>query len=128
MDQILALQYRRRGRRLQMIVLPYSLNVSAAVLIRFLSPNDKNPDPVAGWRIVGIIGMAMTLKINGLPDFEGDAMMGEVFNSPWMTPDGLYLEAKGLVNTEGWDLGDLVGGRVPRQLLTRIHEQVDNWA
>ena len=127
MDQILALQYRRRGKRLQMIVLPYSFNISGAALIRFLSPADKNPDPTKGWRIVGIVGMVMTLKINDLPDFEGDAMMKEIFESPWMAPEGLYIEAKGLVDTEGWDFGDLVANRVPRELLTRIHEQVDNW-
>lgn len=129
MDEILALQYRRRGgRRLQIIVLPYSFNVSAAALIRFSSAFDKNLDPVRGWRIFGITGMAMTLKINGMEDFEADASMQEIFNTPWMAPEGLYLEAKGLVNTESWDFGDLVGGRVPRELLTRIPEQVDKWA
>lgn len=128
MDQILCLQYRRRGKRLQMIVLPYSFNISGAALIRFLSPSDSGVAPDKGWRMVPIVGMAMTLKINGLPDFEGDAMMKEVFESPWMTPEGLYIEAKGLVDTASWDFGDLVGNRVPRELLTRIHEQVDNWA
>lgn len=128
MDQILCLQYRRRGKRLQMIVMPYSFNISGAALIRFVSAYDKDTDPVKGWRMVPIVGMAMTLKINGLEDFEGDAMMKEVFESPWMQPEGLGIEAKGLVNTQGWDFGDLVGNRVPRDLLTRIHEQVDNWA
>ena len=127
MDEMLALQYRRRGKRLQMIVLPYSFNVSAAALIRFLSPSEHK-DPTEGWRIIPIVGMRMTLKINGLPDFVGDAMMKEVFESPWMSPEGLRLEAKGHVNTESWDFGDLVANRVPRELLTRIHEQVDNWA
>lgn len=128
MDQVLALQYRRRGRRLQMIVLPYSFDISGAALIRFLSPSDRSPDPIKGWRVVPIVGMAMTMKINGLDDFEADAMMKEVFESPWMKPDGLRIEAKGVVSTEGWDFSDLVGQRVPEQLLTRIHEQVDNWA
>lgn len=128
MDHVLALQYRRKGKRLQMIVLPWSFNVSAAALIRFVSAYDKDIDPTKGWRSVGTIGMAMTLKINGLDDFEGDAMMREVFESPWMTPEGLGIEAKGVVNTESWDFSDLVGNRVPRELLTRIHEQVDNWA
>ncbi len=128
MDQILVLQYRRRGKRLQMIVLPWSFNISAAALIRFVSANDTDIDPIKGWRTVGTVGMAMTLKINGMEDFEGDAMMRQVFESPWMTPEGLRIEAKGLVNTESWDFGDLVGQRVPRELLTRIHEQVDNWA
>lgn len=127
MDEMLVLQYRRRGKRLQMIVLPYSFDVSAAALIRFSSVRDKL-DPTEGWRAIPIVGMRMTLKINGVEDFVGDAMMKEVFESPWMTPEHLYLEAKGLVNTESWDFGDLVGGRVPRELLTRIHEQVDNWA
>lgn len=127
MDQILALQYRRPGKRLQMIVLPYSFNISGAALIRFISPSDRSPDPIQGWRMIGVVGMSMTMKINGLPDFEGDAMMKEVFESPWMRPDGLRIEARGLVDTQGWDLGDLVGGRVPRELLTRVGEQVDNW-
>ncbi|QIG57926.1 hypothetical protein SEA_PAULODIABOLI_241 [Microbacterium phage PauloDiaboli] len=128
MDEVLALQYRRLpGKRLQMIVLPYSFNVSAAALIRFLSPSEHK-DPTEGWRIIPIIGMRMTLKINGLDDFVGDAMMKEIFESPWMRPEGLYMEAKGRVLTEGWDFGDLVADRVPRELLTRIHEQVDNWA
>lgn len=127
MDPILALQYRRRGKRLQMLVMPYSFDISGAALIRFLSPSEHQPDPVKGWRMIGIVGMAMTMKINGMPDFEGDAMMKEVFESPWMKPEGLYIEAQGLVNTQGWDFGDLVGNRVPRDLLTRVQDQVDNW-
>ena len=77
--------------------------------------------------MIGVVGMSMTMKINGLPDFEGDAMMKEVFESPWMRPDGLRIEAQGLVDTQGWDFGDLVGGRVPKELLTSVGEQVDNW-
>lgn len=127
MDNILALQYRRRGRRLQMLVMPYSFNISSAALIRFLSPSDRHPDPIKGWRIIGIVGMALTLKINDLPDFEADAMMKEVFESPWMRPEGLRIEAQGLVDTSNWDLGDLVGQRVPRSLLTRVGDQVDKW-
>lgn len=128
MDNILALQYRRRGRRLQMIVLPYSFDISGAALIRFLSPSDRSPDPIKGWRIIPIVGMELTLKINDLPDFYADVAMKEVFETPWMRPEGLGIEAKGVVSTEGWDFSDLVGQRVPEQLLTRIHEQVDNWA
>lgn len=127
MDQVLALQYRRRGKRLQMLVLPYSFDISGAALIRFLSPSDHTPDSVKGWRVIPIVGMAMTMKINGLADFEADAMMKEVFESPWMRPEGLYIEAKGFVDTRSWDFSDLVGGRVPRDLLTRVHEQIDNW-
>lgn len=127
MDQVLALQYRRRNKRLQMIVLPYSFNISGAALIRFTPPS-SSPDPVSGWRVVPIVGMAMTMKINGLPDFEGDAMMKEVFESPWMRPEGLYIEAKGLIDTASWDFSDLVADRVPKSLLTRIGEQLDNWA
>lgn len=127
MDEVLALQYRRRFKRLQMIVLPYSFDISGAALIRFTHANDK-PDPIKGWRVWPITGMRLTLKINGLEDFVGDVAMKEVFESAWMRPEGLRLEAKGLVDTRGWDLGDLIGGRVPRDLLTRIGEQVDNWA
>ncbi len=127
MDEMLALQYRRRGKRLQMIVLPYSFNISAAALIRFSSARDKL-EATEGWRAIPIVGMRMTLKINGLEDFVGDAMMKEVFESQWLAPENVFMEAKGLINTEGWDYGDLVGGRVPRELLTRVHEQVDNWA
>lgn len=126
-DKMLVLQYRRKGKRLQMIVLPWSFNVSAAALIRFSEANEKL-DPIEGWRAVPIVGMRMTLKLDGLEDFVGDAMMQEIFQSPWMDPKGLRLEAKGHINTESWDFGDLVGGRVPRELLTRIPEQVDNWA
>jgi hypothetical protein len=128
MDQILCLQYRRRGKRLQIIVLPYSFNVSAAALIRFVSAYDENIDPIKGWRMWPITGMATTLKINELPDFEADIAVTEIFKSQWMDPERVRLESKGHANTESWDMGDLVGGRVPRQLLTRIHEQVDNWA
>lgn len=128
MDEVLALQYRRRGKRLQLIVLPYSMNISMAALMRFSSAYDKNLSPVTGWRSIPIVGLEMTMKINGLEDFNGDAMMGEVFNSRWMAPEGLYMETKGIVNTESWDFADLIADRVPRELLTRIHEQVDNWA
>lgn len=128
MDEILALQYRRRGKRLQMLVLPYSFDISGAALIRFISAHDKDVDPTTGWRIIPIVGMRLTLKINGLPEFVADAMMKEVFESPWMSPEGLYIEAKGHVITESWDFGDLVANRVPRELLTRVTEQVDNWA
>lgn len=127
MDKVLALQYRRRGKRLQLIVLPYSFNVSGAALMRFTSPH-RETSVIEGWRVVPIVGMALTLKINGLPDFEGDVMMQEIFESRWMSPEGLYLEAQGLVDTSGWDFTDLVGNRVPRELLERIHEQVDNWS
>lgn len=126
--EVLALQYRRKGKRLQIIVLPYSFNVSGAALIRFVSAYDKNVDPVKGWRIYPIVGHRKTLRINGMDDFVADVAMEEVFNSPWLDPEKVRIEAKGLVNTESWDFGDLVGGRVPRELLTRIHEQVDNWA
>jgi len=125
---VLALQYRRRGKRLQLIVLPYSFNVSAAALLRFVGAYDHDIDPVKGWRMWPINGLASTLKINDMEDFTADAATHEIFNSPWMDPEGVRIEAKGLVSTEGWDFSDLVGGRVPRQLLTRIHEQVDNWA
>ena len=128
MDEVLALQYRRRGKRLQLIVLPYSMNISMAALMRFSSAYDKNLSAVTGWRSIPIVGLEMTMKINGLEDFKGDAMMGEVFNSRWMAPEGLYMETKGIVNTESWDFADLIADRVPRELLTRIHEQVDNWA
>ena len=128
MDEVLALQYRRRAKRLQLIVLPYSMNISAAALMRFSNANDKNLDATKNWRSIPIIGLEMTMKINGLKDFVGDAMMGEVFNSRWMSPEGLYMETKGIVNTESWDFADLIADRVPRELLTRIHEQVDNWA
>ncbi len=128
MDEVLALQYRRRGKRLQLIVLPYSFNVSAAALMRFSSANDKELDATKGWRVVPIIGMRLTLDINGLGEFVGDAMMKEIFESRWLSPENLYMEAKGRVDTESWDFSDLVANRVPRQLLTRIHEQVDNWA
>lgn len=126
MDEVLVLQYRRHTRRLQMIVLPYSFNVSAAALIRFSSLRDK-PDPTKGWRSVGITGMEFTLKDPDLPDFTADASMKDVMESPWLRPEGLYREAAAVVDTESWDLSDLVADRVPRQLLTRIHEQVDNW-
>ena len=127
MDQILALQYRRHTRRLQMIVLPYSFNVSAAALIRFSAV--RNPPPATeGWRIVGITGMEFTLKDEDLPDFIADASMKDVFESSWLRPEGLYREAAAVVNTEAWDFSDLVAHRVPRQLLTLIPEQVDNWA
>lgn len=125
---VLALQYRRKGKRLQIIVLPYSFNVSAAALIRFVSAYDKSVDPVSGWRVWPITGLVTTLKINDLPDFDADAATHEIFKSQWMNPESVRIEAKGLVNTESWDFGDLVGGRVPRELLTRIHEQVDRWA
>ncbi|UVG35216.1 hypothetical protein SEA_CECE_210 [Microbacterium phage Cece] len=127
MDQILALQYRRRFKRLQMIVLPYSFNVSGACLIRFSHANDT-PDPTKGWRVIGIVGMRLTLKINGMDDFVADAAMKEVFESPWMSPDRLRVEAQGLVDTSSWDFTDLIADRVPRELVTRIAEQVDNWA
>ena len=125
---VLALQYRRRGKRLQIIVLPYSFDISGAALIRFTSAYDKDIDPTKHWHIYPINGQRTTLKINDLPDFEADSATHEIFTSQWMTGQTVRLEAKGLVDTESWDLGDLVGGRVPRQLLTRIHEQVDNWA
>ncbi|URP22256.1 hypothetical protein SEA_BIG4_223 [Microbacterium phage Big4] len=127
MDEMLALQYARRGKRLQMLVLPWSFNVSAAALIRF-SPTGEKLDPAEGWRAVPIVGMRMTLKLGDMEDFIGDAMMQEIFQSPWMDPTKIRLEASGRVNTESFDFGDLVGGRVPRELLTRVHEQVDNWA
>jgi hypothetical protein len=125
---VLALQYRRRGKRLQIIVLPYSFDISGAALFRFVSAYDRELDPVKGWHIYPIDGQRTTLKINDLPDFEADSATHEIFTSQWMSADNLRLETKGVVNTESWDLGDLVGGRVPRQLLTRIHEQVDKWA
>lgn len=125
---VLALQYRRKGKRLQIIVLPYSFDVSGAALFRFVSAYDKGIDPVKHWRMYPINGMRTTLKISGLEDFTADSATHEIFNSPWLNPESVRLEAKGLVHTEGWDFGDLVGGRVPRELLTRIHEQVDNWA
>ena len=128
MDEILALQYRRGTRRLQIIVMPYSFNISGAALIRFLPVADTTHTAVSGWRVIPIVGMELTLKINDLPDFHADAAMKEVFETPWMRPEGLGIEAKGIVSTEGWDFSDLVGQRVPEQLLTRIHEQVDNWA
>lgn len=127
MDQILALQYRRHTRRLQMIVLPYSFNVSAAALIRF-SAVRNHLDPTEGWRVVGITGMEFTLKGDTFPDFIADASMKDVLESPWLRPEGLYREAAAVVDTEAWDFSDLVAHRVPRQLLTRIPEQVDNWA
>jgi hypothetical protein len=111
-----------------MIVLPYSFNISGAALIRFVSAYDSDIDPIKGWRVVPIVGMEMTLKINGMPDFNADVMMKEVYESPWLDPEKVRIEAGGLVNTESWDFGDLVADRVPRELLTRIHEQVDNWA
>jgi hypothetical protein len=126
--EVLALQYRRKGKRLQIIVLPYSFNVSGAALIRFVSAFDHDVDPVKGWRIYPITGMRMTLRVNGMEDFIADAAMEEIFSSQWMDPERVRIETKGLVDTESWDFSDLVGGRVPRQLLTRIHEQVDNWA
>lgn len=129
MDRMMVLQYRRRGKRLQMIVLPYSFNISAAVLLRFLPANSTDHDPTEGWRAMPIVGMRMTLKINGIDEeFIGDAMMKEVFESPWMDEKGLVLETRGFIDTETWDFRDLVGGRVPRELLTRIPEQIDNWA
>lgn len=121
MDNVLALQYIRGSRRLQLIVMPYSFNISGAALFRFLNPDSE-------WRIVPIVGMEMTLKISGLPDFDADAAMKEVFETPWFASKGLALEAKGLVDTSSWDFSDLVGDRVPRDLITRIHEQVDSWA
>jgi hypothetical protein len=108
--------------------MPYSFNISGAALIRFISAYDNDIDPAKGWRMIPIVGMEMTLKINGLPDFTADAMMKEVYETPWLDPTHVRIEAGGLVKTEGWDFGDLVADRVPRQLLTRIHEQVDNWA
>jgi hypothetical protein len=125
---MLVLQYRRRGgKRLQLIVLPWSFNVSAAALMRFSSARDRL-DPTEGWRVIPIVGMRLSLKFDGLDEFVADVAMKEVFESPWMAPEGLITEARGHVNTEGWDFGDLVAGRVPRELLTRIPEQVDNWA
>jgi|SRR6478736_539134 len=126
--EVLALQYRRKGKRLQLIILPYSFNISGAALLRFVSAYDKDVDPVKGWRVYPIAGQRTTLKINDLDDFVADSSTHEIFNSQWMTGAGLGLEAKGLVDTKSWDFGDLVGGRVPRELLTRIHEQVDKWA
>lgn len=127
MDRILALQYRRHTRRLQMIVLPYSFNVSAAALIRFSALRDT-PDPIKGWRVVGITGMEFTLKDPNLLDFVADASMKDVMESSWLRTEGLYREVAALVDTQSWDFSDLVADRVPRELLTRIHEQVDNWA
>lgn len=126
MDQILVLQYRRKGRRLQIIVLPYSMNISAAALIRFITPSTSD-DSLLGWRVVGIMGAPTTLRVPGLPDFEGDSMMEEVFKTPFITQKDIELEARGLVDTQSWDMSDLVSDKVPRALLTRVKEQIDNW-
>lgn len=128
MDEILALQYHRGIKRLQIIVLPYSFNISGAALIRFLNVRDETPDAVAGWRVVPIVGMAVTLRMEGLDDFEADIAMHEVFESAWLTTGSPLLEVKELIDVSSWDFSDLVGGRVPSELLTRLPLEVDNWS
>lgn len=125
MDEILALQYRRRGRRLQILILPYSFNISGAALIRFLGDGAK--DPSSGWRILPITGMSVTLRLEGFSDFDADVAIQSLFDSEWVSGGGTYLETKGLVDVSSWDFSDLIGGRVPSELVSRIHEQVDFW-
>jgi len=128
MDQFMVLQYRRGQRRFQIIIFPYSFNVSLACLFRFTSARAK-PDPIKGWRAMPINGMRKTVRVTDLPDFVSDAALDEVFRNQWFEdPSKLVLEAKGLVDSQAWDMGDLVGQRIPRSILTRVGETVDNWA
>ena len=67
MDQMLVLQYRRRGKRLQLIVLPWSFNVSAAALIRFTSTRDKVAHD-HGWSCLADFSSYGWVELNP-PDF-----------------------------------------------------------
>lgn len=127
MDKILVLQYKRRHRRLQMLVIPFSYDSSISVFIRLLPSSGQSLGLTEGWRVVPAIGMEITLKISGLEDFVADVAMKEVFESGWMAPESVSLEAKGLISPMKWDFGDFIAGRMPVDLLERIKASVDGW-
>jgi hypothetical protein len=127
MDDVLALQYRRGRKVLQIIVMPYSLNTSTSAVLRIFHLGNP-PEPEKGWRVLGTIGMPFSLKLDDLDAFEADAMLAELMRSPWMASDKRVTMSKQLVSFTTWDAGDIRMERTPHALIARVQEEVENWA
>ncbi len=124
--QVLAVQYRRGRKRLQIIVLPYKHTVSTACLIRFTSLNDE-VDPLRQWRTVGIYGLEQTIEVEGLEAFNADVAVESVFTSEWVTGEKTVMEAKALVDIDATDAQFTIASRVPSSLIAAIRGEIDIW-
>ncbi|UDL15975.1 hypothetical protein QEH42_gp243 [Microbacterium phage Pumpernickel] len=127
MSDALALQFRRGRKRVQLVIMPYSLNTSIVAYMRMFRANDT-PEPSKGWRIVGSVGMPVTLRFDEIGEFEADAMMDEILRSPWVASSQRVTEVKGFVPMNSYDEADVRMDRLPSGLLGDIREKFEDWA